>query len=103
MTNIVIAGYARSPFHFARKGGLVNLRPDDMAAQVMRGLVNRLDLDPSLLEDVIMGCAYPEGEQGNNLARIASFLAGFPETRGPPPSTGFAGRPWPASITLPAS
>lgn len=91
MTNIVIAGYARSPFHFARKGGLVNLRPDDMAAQVMRGLVNRLDLDPSLLEDVIMGCAYPEGEQGNNLARIASFLAGFPETPGAATINRFCG------------
>lgn len=91
MTNIVIAGYARSPFHFARKGGLVNLRPDDMAAQVMRGMVDRLDLDPSLLEDVIMGCAYPEGEQGNNLARIASFRAGFPETPGAATINRFCG------------
>ncbi len=82
MTSIVIAGYLRSPFQFARKGGLINLRPDDLAAQVLRGLVERLDLDPALLEDVIMGCAYPEGEQGTNVARIASFRAGFPETLG---------------------
>jgi acetyl-CoA acyltransferase len=82
MTAIVIAGYARSPFHFAKKGGLINLRPDDLAAQVLKGLVNKLDLDPSLLEDVIMGCAYPEAEQGMNIARIASFRAGFPETLG---------------------
>ena len=40
MTSIVIAGYARSPFHFAKKGGLINLRPDDLAAQVLKGLVN---------------------------------------------------------------
>jgi acetyl-CoA acyltransferase len=91
MTNIVIAGYARSPFHFARKGELVNLRPDNMAAQVMRGLIDRLDLDPALLEDVIMGCAYPEGEQGNNLARIASFRAGFPETPGAATINRFCG------------
>ena len=91
MSHIVIAGYARSPFHFARKGRLVDLRPDDMAAQVMRGLVERLDLDPSLLEDVIMGCAYPEGEQGNNLARIASFRAGFPETPGAATINRFCG------------
>lgn len=91
MTNIVIAGYARSPFHFARKGQLVNLRPDDMAAQVMGGLVSRLDLSPSLLEDVILGCAYPEGEQGNNLARIASFRAGFPETPGAATINRFCG------------
>jgi acetyl-CoA acyltransferase len=82
MTSIVIAGYARSPFHFAKKGGLINLRPDDLAAQVLKGLVNKLDLDPRLLEDVIMGCAYPEAEQGMNIARIASFRAGFPETLG---------------------
>ena len=82
MTSIVIAGYLRSPFQFARKGGLINLRPDDLAAQVLRGLVERLDLNPALLEDVIMGCAYPEAEQGTNIARIASFRAGFPETLG---------------------
>ena len=82
MTSIVIAGYLRSPFQFARKGGLINLRPDDLAAQVLRGLVERLDLNPALLEDVIMGCAYPEAEQGTNIARIASFRAGFPDTLG---------------------
>jgi acetyl-CoA acetyltransferase family protein len=80
--SIVIAGYARSPFHFAKKGGLINLRPDDLAAQVLKGLVDKLDLDPAALEDVIMGCAYPEAEQGMNIARIASFRAGFPETLG---------------------
>lgn len=80
--SIVIAGYARSPFHFAKKGGLINLRPDDLAAQVLKGLVDKLYLDPAALEDVIMGCAYPEAEQGMNIARIASFRAGFPDTLG---------------------
>ncbi|MGE8501159.1 MAG: thiolase family protein [Pseudomonas sp.] len=82
MTLAVIAGFARSPFHFARKGALIDLRPDDLTAQVLRGLVDRLGLDPARLEDVIMGCAYPEAEQGMNIARIASFRAGFPETLG---------------------
>lgn len=82
MTLAVIAGFARSPFHFARKGALIDLRPDDLAAQVLRGLVDRLGIDPARLEDVIMGCAYPEAEQGMNIARIASFRAGFPETLG---------------------
>jgi acetyl-CoA acyltransferase len=82
MQSIVIAGFARSPFHFAKKGGLINLRPDDLAAQVLRGLVDKLDLDPATLEDVIMGCAYPEAEQGMNIARIASLRAGFPNTLG---------------------
>jgi acetyl-CoA acyltransferase len=80
MQSIVIAGYARSPFHFAKKGGLINLRPDDLAAQVVKGLVDRLDIDPRQIEDLILGCAYPEAEQGMNLARITGFLAGLPET-----------------------
>jgi len=74
----VIAAYARSPFHFARKGRLAGLRPDTLAAQVVQGLLRRTDLDPALLEDVILGCAYPEAAQGNNLARIVGLLAGLP-------------------------
>jgi len=82
MQSIVIAGFARSPFHFAKKGGLINIRPDDLAAQTLKGLVAKLDLDPGDLEDLIMGCAYPEAEQGMNIARIASFRAGFPDSIG---------------------
>ncbi len=78
----VIASYARSPFHFARKGRLADVRPDTLAAQVAQGLLQRIDLDPALLEDVILGCAYPEAAQGNNLARIVGLLAGLPETVG---------------------
>lgn len=81
-TSVVIAGYARSPFHFARKGQLIGVRPDDLAAQVLRGLVEKIDLDPALVEDVILGCAYPEAEQGMNIARMASFGAGFPQQLG---------------------
>ncbi|NNN27125.1 thiolase family protein [Pseudomonas nitroreducens] len=80
MTSVVIAGYARSPFHFAKKGALIDVRPDDLAAQTVKALVQRSGLDASLIEDLIMGCAYPEGEQGMNIARITSFLAGLPET-----------------------
>jgi acetyl-CoA acyltransferase len=75
----VIAAYARSPFHFATKGALATTRPDTLAAQTVKGLLGRVDLDPALLEDLILGCAYPEGPQGNNLARIVGFLAGLPE------------------------
>jgi len=74
----VISAYARSPFHFARKGKLATTRPDTIAAQVVQGLMQRTGLDPLLLDDVILGCAYPESSQGNNLARIVSLLAGFP-------------------------
>lgn len=80
MTSVVIAGYARSPFHFAKKGALIDVRPDDLAAQTIKGLVARSGLDARLIEDLIMGCAYPEAEQGMNLARITGFLAGLPET-----------------------
>ena len=75
----VIAAYARSPFHFAKKGALAQVRPDDLAAQVVTGLFERVALDPALLEDIILGCAYPESAQGNNLARIVGFLAKLPE------------------------
>src|SRR5258705_1028636 len=80
MSRAVIAGYARTPFHFARQGKLAAVRPDDLAAVALEGLVTRLGLGPALVEDVLMGCAYPEGEQGTNVARIATLLAGFPDT-----------------------
>ena len=78
----VIASYARSPFHFANKGALAQVRPDDLASQVVRGLLARTDLDPALFEDVILGCAYPEAAQGNNLARVVGLLSGLPEQIG---------------------
>ncbi|HEY2781691.1 MAG TPA: thiolase family protein [Steroidobacteraceae bacterium] len=74
----LIAAYARSPQTFARKGPLAAVRPDSLAAQVVKGLIERTRLDPALIEDVIMGCAYPEGPQGSNIARIVALLAGLP-------------------------
>ncbi|MEY4563835.1 MAG: hypothetical protein RLZZ618_3112 [Pseudomonadota bacterium] len=78
----VITAYARSPFHFARKGALANVRPDVLASQVVRGLLARTDIDPALLEDVILGCSYPEASQGSNLARIVGLLSGLPHSVG---------------------
>ncbi|MDB6002800.1 MAG: acetyl-CoA acetyltransferase, partial [Rhizobacter sp.] len=78
----VISAYARSPFHFAKKGQLAEVRPDDLAAQVVKSLLARTDLDPALLEDIILGCAYPEASQGNNMARIVGLLAGIPQEVG---------------------
>ena len=74
----LVSAYARSPFHFARKGALAEVRPDTLAAAVVRDLLRRTGLDPALLEDLILGCAYPEAAQGNNLARIVGLLAGLP-------------------------
>ena len=76
----VIAGYARSPFTPARKGGLARTRPDDIAAMVVDGLIEKLGLDPTLVEDIIVGTAFPEGEQGFNLARMLTFLTDLPES-----------------------
>ncbi|MFN3775550.1 thiolase family protein [Sphingomonas parapaucimobilis] len=78
MTNIVIAGYARSPFTQAGKGALARVRPDDLTAQVIRGLIERTGVDASQIEDIILGCAFPEGEQGMNVARLIGLLADLP-------------------------
>jgi acetyl-CoA acyltransferase len=78
MTNVVIAGYARSPFTLARKGALARVRPDDMAAEVVRGLITQTGVEPEDIEDIVMGCAFPEGEQGMNVARLVGLLADLP-------------------------
>ncbi len=78
MTNAVIAGYARSPFTIANKGALVKTRPDDLAAAVVKALVKKSGIDPEDIEDLFVGCAFPEGEQGFNIARYIVFLAGLP-------------------------
>src|SRR3546814_535776 len=91
MTHAVIAGYVRTPFHFARKGRLKDSRPDDLAALVLRAVVDRSGLDPLLIEDVLLGCAYPEAAQGNNIARIASLLAGLPKELGGATMNRFCG------------
>jgi acetyl-CoA acyltransferase len=78
MTGAVIAGYARSPFHFAAKGALTRVRPDDLAASVVKGLIEKTGIDAAQIEDLLLGCAFPEGEQGLNVARLISFIAGLP-------------------------
>lgn len=78
MTNVVIAGYARSPFHLANKGALARVRPDDLAAQTIRGLLDRTKVDPAEIEDIVLGCAFPEAEQGLNVARLIGLLADLP-------------------------
>ena len=80
MKSVVIAAYARSPFHFSRKGDLAKTRPDELAAQVVSGLVERTGIDPALIEDLILGCAFPEGEQGLNVARLIGLLAHLPQS-----------------------
>jgi acetyl-CoA acyltransferase len=76
--NAVIAGYARSPFTPAGKGEMVRIRPDDMAAQVVRALLERTGAKPEDLEDLILGCAFPEAEQGLNAGKLVALLADLP-------------------------
>jgi len=80
MKNVVIAGYARSPFTQANKGALTRVRPDDLAAQVVASLINRTNVKPQDIEDLIVGCAFPEGEQGFNVGRLIGLLAGLPQS-----------------------
>lgn len=80
MTNVVIAGYKRSPFTLARKGALAKVRPDDILSPVIAALVQEAGIPAEDLEDVVVGCAFPEGEQGLNIARMAVFLAGLPQS-----------------------
>ena len=80
MKNVVIAGYARSPFHFATKGALARVRPDDMLAAVIQGLMKKTGVPADDIEDLIVGCAMPEGEQGLNIARLVGLLAGLPQS-----------------------
>src|ERR1700753_876772 len=79
MREAVIVSSVRTPVGKAYKGTLRGSRPDDLAAVAIRGALERVpQLDPKEIEDVIIGCAMPEAEQGMNVARIASLRAGLP-------------------------
>ena len=82
MTEIVICGYARSAFTPAKKGQLCKTRPDDLAAKVVKGLIEKNKVNSEDVEDLILGCAFPEAEQGMNLARNVVFLSGLPNSVG---------------------
>ena len=82
MTEVVICGYARSAFTPAKKGQLAKVRPDNLAAEVVKGLVAKNKINAEDIEDLILGCAFPEAEQGMNLARNVVFLAGLPNQVG---------------------
>ena len=82
MTEVVICGYARSAFTPAKKGQLAKVRPDNLAAEIVKGLVAKNKINAEDIEDLILGCAFPEAEQGMNLARNVVFLAGLPNQVG---------------------
>lgn len=78
MTKALIAGYVRSPFTFANKGELAKVRADDLAAFVIKELLTQTGVMAEDIEDLLLGCAFPEGEQGLNVARLIVLLAGLP-------------------------
>jgi len=78
MSAAYVLAAVRTPGGKAKKGKLKDVRPDDLAAIAIKALLERTGIDPMLIEDVILGCAFPEGEQGMNVARVASFKAGLP-------------------------
>ena len=80
MRNVVIAGYARSPFGLANKGELTKVRPDDLIVRVVEDLVQTVGINGDDIEDLILGCAFPEGEQGLNMARLIALQAGLPQS-----------------------
>jgi len=79
MTDALIVDAVRTPIG-RRNGALAGVRADELAAQVLNGLVGRLDLEPGEIEDVQMGCVSQVGEQALNVARMSSLVAGWPET-----------------------
>ncbi|MEJ2601569.1 MAG: acetyl-CoA C-acyltransferase, partial [Anaerolineales bacterium] len=77
----VIVAAARTPVGKARRGSLVTVRPDELATAVVEDLLRRTpELDPEEVDDVILGCAFPEGEQGMNMARMVALRAGLPNS-----------------------
>jgi acetyl-CoA acyltransferase len=80
MKSAVIAGFVRSPFTPANKSPLAAVRPDELTAQVVRALIERTKIRAEDIEDLLLGCAFPEGEQGLNLARLVGMMAGLPHS-----------------------
>jgi len=81
MKDAVIVSAVRTPVGKAKRGGLATVRPDEMAATTIQALLKRTpNLDSAQIEDVVIGCAFPEGEQGLNMARMIALRAGLPDS-----------------------
>ena len=71
----VIAGYARSPFTMARKGALIDVKPVNLLAEVIKNLVAKSKINKEDVEDIVVGCAFQVGEQCFNIGKLVTFLA----------------------------
>ena len=75
MYRAVIAGYYRSPFTLAKKGALIDIKPDELLSEVVKDLISKTKVNLEDIKDVIIGCAFPEGEQGFNIGKLVTFLS----------------------------
>ncbi len=83
MTEAVIVSTARTPIGRAMKGSLVDCRPDDLSAHIVKAALEKVpQLDPQTIDDLILGCGQPGGESGYNIARVTAILAGLPDVPG---------------------
>ena len=77
MYKSVIAGYFRSPFTMAKKGGLIDVKPVNLLSEVIKNLVSKSKINPNDVEDVVVGCAFQVGEQCFNIGKLVTFLTGM--------------------------
>ncbi len=78
MSEAVIVATARSPIGRAGKGSLVDMRPDDLTTRIVRAALDKVaQLDPADIDDLLLGCGLPGGEQGFNMARVVAVLLGY--------------------------
>src|SRR4249920_4271838 len=83
MLEAVVVSAARPPIGRANKGSLVDCRPDDLTATIVKAALEKVpQLDPQSIDDLIAGCGQPGGESGYNIARVAAILAGMPDVPG---------------------
>ena len=75
MYNSVIAGYSRSPFAMANKGRLIDTKPVNLLAEVIKNLISQSKINPKEIDDVVIGCAFQVGEQCFNIGRLVTFLS----------------------------
>ena len=77
MYKTVIAGYSRSPFTMAKKGELIDIKPVNLLAEVIKNLVSKSKVNPDDIEDIVIGCAFQVGEQCFNIGKLVTFLSGM--------------------------
>ena len=84
MYKSVIVGYSRSPFTTAKKGELIDIKPVNLLAAVIKNLVSKSKVNTNDIEDIVIGCAFQVGDQCFNIGKLVTFLTGHPSSSDPP-------------------